>query len=404
MNDRCDYAIVGAGPAGLAVAILAASAGRRAVVVERRPGPLDQACGEGLMPPGVAWLARLGVTIAPEDCRPFRGVRYVDGDLVAQAGFAEGPGLGVRRTALSRALLSRAGALGAEVRLGCAAGAVVTRDDHVLLETASGPIEARWLVGADGRHSQVRGACGFAVRAAAHPRFGIRRHFRLAPWSDFVEVHWADGVEAYVTPVAPECVGIAFLWSAVSGAAGDYDAFMERFPALRARLGPAADRPESAVRGGGPFGASVREAARGRVLLVGDAAGSLDAITGEGLSLAFASAAALVEATRGADAAAGGGAAGGAAAGGAAAYARVWPLLRRRQVALSRLVLRLAEHPALRRRVVAALRDAPEGFGAFLGLTTGAWGWGRALPGLARLGLRLATPRATTVTRQASST
>src|SRR5580765_3667216 len=107
MDARYDYAIVGGGPAGLAVAIHAARAGRRAVVVERRRGPLDQACGEGLMPPGVAWLGRLGVAIPPDESRPFRGVRYVDGDLTAQAEFVEGTGLGVRRTALSRALLSR---------------------------------------------------------------------------------------------------------------------------------------------------------------------------------------------------------------------------------------------------------------------------------------------------------
>jgi flavin-dependent dehydrogenase len=124
------------------------------------------------------------------------------------------------------------------------------------------------------------------------------------------------------------------------------------------------------------------------VLLVGDAAISLDAITGEGLSLAFAGAAALVDATAG-----GGDAAVGAAAVSAAAYARVWPRLWRRQAALSRLVLRLTEDRALRRRVMLSLRDAPGSFRAFLALATGAWGWGRALPGVARLGFQFLTSR-----------
>ena len=393
MNERYDYAIVGGGPAGLAVAILAARAGCRAVVVERRAGPLDQACGEGLMPPGVAWLSRLGVTIPAHESRVFRGVRYVDGDVTAQAEFVEGPGLGVRRTVLSRALLARATALGAEVRLGCAAGAIAARDDGVLLETGGGPIEARWLVGADGRHSRVRAACGFTIRRAARRRFGMRRHFRVAPWSELVEVHWADGVEAYVTPVGPERVGIAFLWSAAEEPAGDYDAFLARFPALVARLGAARDTPETTVQGGGPFGTSVRGVARGRVLLVGDAAIALDAVTGEGLSLAFAAAAALVDATAGGASGGGPASARRAAHAGAAAYARVWPRLCRRQVALSRLVLRLTENRALRRRVMVGLRDAPGSFRAFLALATGAWGWGRAMPGVARLGLRVLASR-----------
>ena len=393
MSERYDYAIVGGGPAGLAVAILAARAGRRAVVVERRQGPLDQACGEGLMPPGVAWLSRLGVAIPHDESRPFRGVRYVDGDVTAQAEFVEGPGLGVRRTVLSRALRARATALGAEVRLGCAAGAFAVHDDHVLLETGGGPIEARWLVGADGRHSRVRAACGFPIRAATRRRFGMRRHYRVAPWSEFVEVHWADGLEAYVTPVGPERVGIAFLWSAADEPAGDYDAFLARFPALGARLGAARDAPETTVQGGGPFGTSVRDVARGRVLLAGDAAVALDAITGEGLSLAFAAAAALVDATAGGASGRGPAGARDAGRGGAAAYARIWPRLCRRQIALSRLVLRLTENRALRRRVMVALRDAPGSFRAFLALATGAWGWGRAMPGVARLGLRVLASR-----------
>jgi len=376
MKDRVDYAIVGGGPAGLAVAILAALAGRRAVVIERRQGPVDKACGEGVMPPGVAWLRRMQVEIAAEGAHPFRGIRYVDKGTVAEADFVEGPGLGIRRTALSNAMQARAAALGVDVRQGSEAGAFAVHADHVALETTRGAVEARWLVGADGLHSRVRQACGFSARVGPKRRFGVRRHFRLRPWSDLVEVHWSDGVEAYVTPVGPDRVGVAFLWSANSGQRGDFDAFLARFPEVRARLGPAVAAPDTTARGAGPFDVRVEPIARGRVLLVGDASGYLDALTGEGLSLAFASAAALVDATAGED---------------ASGYPRAWAHLRRQHVAVTRVVLWLAEHPALRGRVIRALARNPDIFRAFLALNTGAWGWSRALPDVAKLGLRLVT-------------
>ena len=385
MSDRPDYAIVGGGPAGLAVAVLAAQAGRRAVVIERRRGPVDKACGEGLMPPGAAWLGRMGVELPRDRARSFRGICYVDGDVRAEADFVDGPGLGVRRTALVSAMRARAAALGVELLEGCEAGAFVEHADHVVLETDRGRIASRWLVGADGLHGRVRTAAGFEVTAGRRRRHGIRRHFRVAPWSDRVEVHWGDGVEAYVTPVGPECVGIAFLWSAAAGARRTYDEFLARFPELRARLGAAVARPETGPRGAGAFDVRVTPIARGRVLLVGDASGYVDAITGEGLSLAFASAGAIVEATARDD---------------ASAYRRAWARLRRQHVTLTRLVLWIADRPALRRRVVRALATRPSAFRAFLALNTGAWGWGRALPAVGALVAPLLTGSASVDERE----
>ncbi|HUD72069.1 MAG TPA: NAD(P)/FAD-dependent oxidoreductase, partial [Dongiaceae bacterium] len=277
--EPVDYAIVGAGPAGLAVGIEAALAGRRAVVLERRAGALDKACGEGLMPAAVARLRRMGVTLPTDGFQPFHGIRYVDADLAAEARFVDGAGWGVRRTVLSEALLRRAAALGVDVRHGVEARGFTATGRGVRLDAGGEPIAAGWLVGADGLHGAVGRAAGFAVRRDLRRRFGLRRHVAVAPWSDTVEVHWQDGLEAYVTPVSAGEVGVAFLWTAGDDASADFAAFLDRFPALAARLGPAARAPHAgSVRGAGPFGVTVRPAARGRVLLVGDASGYVDAI------------------------------------------------------------------------------------------------------------------------------
>ncbi|MGW5399885.1 NAD(P)/FAD-dependent oxidoreductase [Streptomyces sp. NPDC003952] len=283
-----DLLVVGGGPAGLATAIHGALAGLDVVVAEPRPAPVDKACGEGLMPGAVRALDALGVHVPG---RPLRGIRYVDaaGERRAEAAFRTGHGLGARRTLLHQALTDRAVQLGIPIlprRIGR-----VSQDDAYV--TADG-ITARYLVAADGLHSPTRRALGLAERPSGGrppPRYGLRRHYRTEPWSDLVEVHWSAHCEAYVTPLGPRQVGVAVLTSEQL----PYDIQLARFPLLVSRLG-AADR--TPVRGAGPLRQRARCRVAGRVLFVGDAAGYVDALTGEGLALALTAAAELVRCLR----------------------------------------------------------------------------------------------------------
>src|ERR1700723_2443546 len=110
-----DLLVVGGGPAGLATAVYGAQAGLKVVVVERRNGPIDKACGEGLMPHTLRHLDRLGVH--PYG-RPFRGISYRDGSRHVDAPFKRGTGRGVRRTVLHGALLDAAASAGVQIRQG----------------------------------------------------------------------------------------------------------------------------------------------------------------------------------------------------------------------------------------------------------------------------------------------
>lgn len=286
-----DLLVAGAGPTGLSAAIAAASRGLEVVVVDPQLGTLDKACGEGLMPATVGALASLGVV--PEG-RPFHGIRYLRGDVVAAAALRE-PGLGVRRTALHAALDARAHALG--VRR--VQGRVTSIEQDADGVDAAG-FRARWMIAADGLRSPSRQALGLDVSSRWPRRYGLRRHFHVAPWSDTVDVYWADDAEAYVTPVADDTIGVAFLFGdgareADRPAEGNaFDRLLERFPSLAERLQGA--EPASTVRGAGPFAHASARRVEGRVLLVGDAAGYLDAITGEGLKLGILGAIAAVDA------------------------------------------------------------------------------------------------------------
>lgn len=384
-----DLLVIGGGPAGLATAIAARLAGLSVRVVERSRPPIDKACGEGLMPDAVARLGELGVELPAGEGFRFRGIRYLDGDVVAEGVFPRAGGLGVRRLHLHQALARRAAELGVDLWWGVtvhglapaelAPGSPAARRPGAAAPPAPAPpaakpftagaytdraglelAAARWVIGADGLRSRVRRWAGLDGPPARRRRLGVRRHFGCRPWSDMVEVHWGPGCEAYVTPVGPDEVGVAMLWS--DGKAS-FDALLAHFPALAARLAgaPAVSRD----RGAGPLLQRPRGVCRGNVALVGDASGYVDAITGEGLAVALHQSAALIEAL---------------AAGDLARYAARHRRIGRLPDNMTALLLAVERRPWLRHRMVRALAAEPALFSRLLGIHA------RTLPP-ARLGI-----------------
>ena len=169
---------------------------------------------------------------------------------------------------------------------------------------------------------------------------------QTAPWSDHVEVHWAPGAEAYVTPVADDCVGIALLTSQRGG----FDCHLQKFPELCDRI---AGHPHEPDRAAGPLRQKVSRRTAGRVLLVGDAAGYVDALTGEGLGLAFGAAELLVDcvlANRTED------------------YDRRWRHLTRRYRLLTAALLQASGYAPARSRIVPAAVAMPTAFSRIVNL------------------------------------
>jgi flavin-dependent dehydrogenase len=366
-----DIFIIGGGPAGLATAILAAQSGLRVAVADHHRPPIDKTCGEGLMPGTLAAMKTLGIAVGYGEAVPFRGIRFQDADGLtrAEAEFGRSVGLGIRRTALHAKLVERA----AECGVALLWGSRVTLDRHGQVFCKSQPVRSKWVIGTDGEASPFRKWAALEPTRYEQIRFASRQHFRTPPWSDFVEVYWARDCQIVVAPIASDEVCIAVTSRSPVLRFGEA---LNQVPALALRLRDLGvlDR----VRGARSALRRLRRVYRGRFALVGDASGSVDPLTGEGIGLAFRQAAALVEAVHRDD---------------LHSYQVAHDRISRTPRLMSRLMLTMDAHPRLRRRVLRMLAAEPSLFSRLLNvnvgdLTLSKFGVGHAL----RLAYRMLTP------------
>lgn len=306
------------------------------------------------MPDGVLAARSLGIELEGAGAQAFRGIRFCDCGAGApthvEAAFPNGHGLGLRRTALHRLMVERAAEAGVNlawgVRITGIGGAGVVADGRT--------IRTRWIVGADGGHSPVRRWTGLDACDRDSRRFGFRRHYAVAAWSEFMEIHWGEACQLYITPVGPQEICVVLI---SRNPKLRLDDALPRFPEVARRLelsgGAPAGMPE---RGGVSASRRLKAVCRGNVALVGDASGSVDAITGAGLCLLFQHAVAL---------------AGALEAGDLGLYQSEHRRIGKRPEFMADLMLFLDHRGRLRRRALRAMASHPRLFAGMLAMHVG---------------------------------
>ena len=299
-----DVLIAGAGPAGSIAALVLARAGARVLLVDRETFPREKLCGDTLNPGAIRFLASLGLTGGPlESAKPLAGMivtgpherrvdaRYPDNQV----------GLALTRTDLDEWLLHRAIRAGARFEPGLIArrplldgsnGRPLVRGLALDRRRSSGEsirMPATMTIAADGRHSAVARAMNL-VSTPARPRrwaFGVYVT-GIDSVTDLGEMHVRPTYYLGIAPLPGEVSNVCVVTGPRPEGRSPIEIVrraIDAEPALKRRFA----RAEFAgnVRVLGPLAVNARAAGTDGLLLAGDAAGFVDPMTGDGLSLAM---------------------------------------------------------------------------------------------------------------------
>lgn len=348
-SNSCDVLVVGGGPAGLAAAIALRMCGGDVLVADALKPPIDKACGEGLMPDARRDLAELGVSCESGEGAICQGIRLADWahaePVSVTAEFSTGQGVGVPRVLLHARLVERAQEVGVRLRWNTHVG--LARDVTLNHELC----DYRYLVGADGQSSRVRRWADLEDGSMISRRFGFRRHYRVAPWSPYVEVHWTASGQVYVTPVAADEICVAVVTRRSTARVRDV---IGAIPFLHERLQQ--HHELDAERGSLTTTRKLKRVVRGNVALIGDASGSVDAVTGEGLALSFRQARLLSESLE---------------RNTLKHYSAGHPRIMTLPQTMARLLLLMETHPAWRNYAMRAMASSPSIFRGLLDVHLG---------------------------------
>jgi len=197
----------------------------------------------------------------------------------------------------------------------------------------------------------VRQWSGLEAYTHLDSRFAYRKHYQLTPWSDCSEVYWSQCVQAYVTQVAQREICVAVT---TRNAKQRIAVALQEFPELAERLENA--QTTTVERGALTSMHQLERVTCGNVALIGDASGTVDAITGEGLGLSFSQAVVLASCFK---------------SGNLDGYQDAHRRLALRPLLMARLMLTLDGHSSFQQRTLRAFRRHPEVFRRLLALHVG---------------------------------
>jgi menaquinone-9 beta-reductase len=301
--DVLDLLVVGAGPGGVAAALTARAHGLDVVLVDKATFPRDKTCGDGLTASALRLLEQLEVDTPAVP----RYATVHETVLVSPSGHQVHlplPDDGehsavVPRLDLDAALVDRARAAGVDVREGVTLETITDGPSHVCATFTGGlALDVRFVVAADGQWSTVRRLRSGALAPDLGTWHAFRQYFRGVDdprqWVLFERDLLPGYAWVFPLPDGRANVGFGVLRDAhveANGRSGKRLAALWRDvierPRLRAILGRHAE-PEGPHRAW-PIPASFEPArlTDGRVLYVGDAAGVVDPMTGEGIAQAL---------------------------------------------------------------------------------------------------------------------